>query len=98
MAVHFVGDKVRLGNTVANLSDVETDPTALAVIVDPPVGVSTTYSWPADAEVVRTSTGVFYFDYTIAEPGAHEVRWVATGAIVKAKQTAFTVAAINATA
>lgn len=98
MAVHFIGDKVRLGNTVANLSDVVTDPTALAVIVDPPVGASTTYSWPADAEVVKVSTGVFYFDYTIAESGTHEVRWVATGAIVKAKQTAFTVAALNATA
>jgi hypothetical protein len=97
MAVNFVADMVRLGNTVANLADAPTDPTTLTVIVDPPTGVSTSKTWPTDAEVVKVSTGVFYYDYTIAESGTHEVRWVATGTIVKAKQTAFVVAAVNAT-
>lgn len=98
MAAHFVGDKVRLGATVANLADVVTDPTVLTVIVEPPVAAATTYAWPANAEVVKVSTGVFYFEFTVTESGMHQVRWVATGAIVKAAQTAFTVTAVNATA
>lgn len=97
MATHFVGDKVKLRNTVKDEDGDVADPTALRVIVEPLLAAATTYSWPADAEVVKVSTGVFYFEFTTTESGPHQVSWDATGAIVKAGQTSFNVAAKNTT-
>lgn len=94
---HFVGDKVKLGNTVRDEDGDLADPTTLRVIVEPPLAAATTYSWPANAEVVRVSTGVFYYYFTTTESGTHQVSWDATGAIVKAAQTTFGVAAKNTT-
>ena len=97
--LHYVGDKVRLGCAAATMAGVATDPTTLAVTVKPPLGAAVTYTWPDDVQVVRTGTGAFYYDFTIAEADSgkvvHQVRWVATGALVKAAQTSFRVAAVN---
>ena len=93
--LHYVGDKVRLGCAAATMAGVATDPTALSVTVKPPLGAAVTYTWPDDVQVVKTATGTFYYDHIITEAGVHQVRWVATGALVKAAQTSFSVAAVN---
>ena len=94
-ASHYVGDRVRLGCAAATVAGVATDPTTLSITVKPLLGAAVTYTWPDDVAIVRTATGAFYYDHPIAEAGVHEVRWVATGALVKAAQTSFRVAAVN---
>lgn len=72
-----------------------TDPTVLTVSLDLEVGATVTTAWPADGVITKIATGDFELLYTTTEAGVVQVRAAATGAIVVAEQTSFTVAASN---
>lgn len=56
------------------------DPSALELIVRPPSGSPTTYTYPGgDGSIVRAAQGSYYFDLTPEIPGQWSYRWIATG-------------------
>lgn len=80
------GDLKRLSWTTKNTAGTLTDPTAMSVKVRLPDWALTSKSWPADAEVVRDSTGTFHYDLTFTLAGRYIVGLAATGALVEAER------------
>lgn len=68
-----------LTNTFA-VDDVDADPTTVSLIVTPPGGVATTYTYAA-AEITRTAAGIYTKDIscTSVVPGVWNAVWVGTG-------------------
>lgn len=90
----YVGDKVRLKVSWYNLSGVLADPTTVTLNVTPKGAARQTFTYAA-AQVVKESTGVYYYDFTTTRAGEHQYRWAATGTPTKADQGKFTVEYIN---
>ena len=88
-AVHDPGDLLRLTTTFANSAGTITDPTGVTFSVRKPDGTVTTYVYPTDAQLVKSTTGVYYVDFTITLAGRHVYRWVGTGALVTAESGVF---------
>ena len=86
MAVRDVGDRVRISTTVLNSAGTATDPTTLTFKIVTPAGVTTTYVYGTDAELVKASTGNYYVDYTTPTYGRFPYRWVATGNVTQATE------------
>jgi hypothetical protein len=75
-----IGDVARLTGTFRAFDGVTLqDPGSLQVLVKTPGGVTTTYTYPASAQIVHEGTGVFHVDVDVTEPGTWRYRWVATG-------------------
>ena len=85
-----VGDVVRMTGTFAQ-NGTATDPSTVAIQIRTPVGAVVTYTYGTDAEVVKSSTGVFYADYTVTGSGQHWYRWVSTGTGAAAEEGHFEV-------
>lgn len=86
-----IGDVVRVTETFT-VNGTPTDPSTLTVKVKIPAGTITTYVYGVDAQVVRSSAGVFYVDVTPATPGTYAVRFHGTGAAAPgADEQTFTV-------
>lgn len=86
-----IGDKVRLGITFEN-GDTPADPTTGPVFeIKTPDAVITTYTYPTDSEIVRSSAGVFYFDFVITDSGNHFYRWSGEGLAHGAEEHQFVV-------
>lgn len=54
------------------------DPSALELIVQSADGTTTTYTY-ADAQIIRASQGVYYFQVADDVAGRWSYRWIATG-------------------
>src|SRR6266576_1898866 len=86
------GQLVRLSTTTLNFDGNPEDPTALEIrYKNPQTNQITSAAFPTDAAVVQDDTGTFHFDVdtTGFEAGAWHYKWVATGAIVAAEESAF---------
>jgi hypothetical protein len=94
MNAYNVGDQIRLTANFTNTVGTLTDPTTVSCIVKrryqlPPVA-STTYSY-AGATVIKDSTGVYHVDVIPDNEGIWDYRWVATGTVIAAEESAFNV-------
>lgn len=83
-----IGDLPRLTATF-EVSDVAADPTAVTFTLREPDGVLTTYTYPADAELVKDATGVYHVDWPVTKAGNHFYRFAGTGAAVAAEERQF---------
>jgi len=80
MAIHFdYGDKPRLTATFETASGTDTDPTAVLFKFVNPAGTATTYTYGADAELVKSATGVYYVDIDCSAAGVYRWRFYSTG-------------------
>lgn len=86
---HDTGDLCRLIVTFRDSAQTVTDPTGVTFSVKTPAGAVTTYTYGVDGALGKTSTGVYYVDYTPTLPGRHVYRWAATGALVTAESGEF---------
>ena len=80
-----IGDQVQIRVTFTSNST-PTDPTEVEFRLLPPTAVNElleSYNGGA-GNVQRESTGVYYYNFTVAESGVHRYRWKATGAVVAA--------------
>lgn len=88
---NFPGTRRRVTFTCENEAGTAADPTALEVeyrrLYDDP----TTKAWPADVEVVRASTGVFYIDVDCPDAGTWVARAEATGTLIGATEISWIV-------
>jgi hypothetical protein len=60
------------------VDDVATDPTTITLVITDPEGTETTYTF-ADAEITRTSAGVYTKDIVCDKAGEWTFRWQGTG-------------------
>jgi hypothetical protein len=84
---YYVGGSLRPTFTFAKLisgSWVATDPTTIKLKFKTPAGVVTTYTYGVDAQVVRSGTGVYYFDLSFTTHGEWWYRAEGTGAVEEA--------------
>lgn len=86
---HDIGDLRRLTVTFTNLAGTITDPTAVNFSIRKPDGTATAYVYGTDAELVKSTTGVYYVDFALTLPGRHVYRWVGTGAVETAETGEF---------
>lgn len=76
---YHLGDLVRCTGTFATAAGTATDPTAVRFEVIAPDGTKTSYTYITDAEVVKSSTGVYYVDVDCDQSGVWEYRMYSTG-------------------
>ena len=81
--------EVRLEN-IRNRSGTVVDPGAVVGKFENPGGTETTYTYGTDAELVKESTGTYYFVLTVDAAGTWYVRMETTNPDV-AREASFTV-------
>jgi len=85
MDVYDIGDMPRFSAAFA-VAGVATNPGAVKFKWRTPAGVETTYVYATDPEVVRASTGNYYVDLLLDEPGTWTIRWVSAGTCTSADE------------
>ena len=83
MSFYERGDLVRITCTFSNLATVNADPTTVTLSVLPPSRTLATYTY-ADGDIIKSATGIFYYDLALTTVGDWVYRWVGTGAVVTA--------------
>ena len=93
-----LGDVVRLTGTWTDPlnSDAALDPTAVNLSIRNPAGTVTTYVYGDDAELVKSSTGVYYLDLDLDTAGIWHYRFFSTGTGKAAEEEYLTVIAPQA--
>ena len=76
-------------------SDALVDPDTVTVKYKNPSGTTTTKIFGTDAEVVKSSVGVYYIDVDANDEGIWQVRWISTGAGAAAEPDSFGVRKAN---
>jgi hypothetical protein len=87
-----VGDLVRLSASFTNSAGVATDPTTITCLVKLRYVIgaqTTTYTHPAT--ITKDSTGEYHVDVTPDAEGIWDYRWVGTGTVQAAAESAFNV-------
>ena len=69
------GETCRFSVTLLDIDAAAADPGVLRLLVRDPSGTTTTYTYAADAEVVRSALGAFHADLQLAASGAWVYRW-----------------------
>lgn len=91
MNVYDLGDVVRSTVAFTNLAGGAVDPGGVTFKLKSPLGVATTYVFPADLQIVKDSTGNYHVDLEPDRQGVWSVRWVGTGSNKAASESAFRV-------
>jgi hypothetical protein len=86
---HDLNDSIRPTVTFT-VSDAVTDPTTVTLTVIPPDKEVETYTYAA-SQITKSSTGVYYRDITLDQPGVWYFRFVGTGTCVAATEGTVTV-------
>lgn len=81
-----IGDKLRFTATFTNLAGAATDPTAVLFRMKLPAGTTTTYTYGSNAELVKSSTGVYYVEWTFSVADTHHYRFSGTGTVTAADE------------
>jgi hypothetical protein len=91
MTSYDLGDVVRITGTWTDSGGTATDPGTIAFNYTDPNGAATSLTYPTDAEIVKSSTGVYYVDVTASLEGTWFWRWVSTGSGAAADEGQFAV-------
>jgi len=76
---NYVNTTVRLAVNFQDDDATDVDPSTVTFKVYSPSGVTTTYVYATDAELIRLDTGDYYVDYVPNESGRWHYRWSSTG-------------------
>lgn len=90
MATFLIGDSAE-PTCRFSVAGVLTDPTTVTLKVRDPAGTETTYTL-AGATVTKASTGVYYRDVALSVAGRWVFRWLGTGTVPAAVESALDVA------
>ncbi len=80
---------MRCTGTFTDSAGTATDPAAIFGQVKDPSGNITSYEYGVDAELVKSATGIYYFDVDVDEPGDWWYRFYSTGSGQAAGETQF---------
>ena len=86
---HDIGDLRRLSVAFTDSGGTAGDPDAVTFTLRTPDGTVTTYTYGTDAELVRSGTGAYYVDWTIAQAGRHVYRFAGAGTLTAAENSEF---------
>ena len=85
-----LGNKPRCTGTFTDVDGVVQDPTVVLFSwVPPSTATPTVYTYGVDAELVRSSTGIYYVDLNANEVGEWRYRFYSTGTGQAAEETYF---------
>ena len=73
------GDLVRCTGTFTDSAGDATDPAAVFFQFTNPAGTQTEYEYGADAELVKSATGIYYVDVDVSSAGRWYYRFYSTG-------------------
>ncbi len=74
-----VGNTLRLKATFTNTDTQQaTDPTDVRVTILEADGISTTFIYLTDVEVIKEDTGIYYIDIDVDKAGTWRYRWATT--------------------
>lgn len=73
----LVGETCRFSVAIVDAAAVAADPDTLRLRLRDPAGALTTYLYGAAVEIVRSATGAFHADITLAAAGTWVYRWEA---------------------
>lgn len=79
MAEFDYGDVIRATGTWEDSAGDAVDPTAVLCSFDDPAGTRTNYVYGVDAELVKSTTGIYYVDIDGDQVGRWHVRLYSTG-------------------
>lgn len=79
MNVYDVGDLVRVTGAFTNSAGTALDPAVVKFKFTNPAGVTTTYTFGTDAQLVKDSTGNYHVDLDASVKGTFRYRWFSTG-------------------
>lgn len=74
-----LGELVRVSGAFRDLAGTLLNPTTVRLKVRTPAGVTTTYTYGTDVDLVRDSTGNFHFDVNANAVGKWHYRWESSG-------------------
>ena len=94
MNIYNIGDEARC-SIVFTVGGVATDPTTVTFKITPPGGITTTYIYGIDAELVKDSAGHYHVDYIPSVNGLHYYRFEGTGACQTAEGANFLVTSLS---
>ena len=78
-ANYLIGTAVRSTATFTDINQVATDPTSIFCRVILPDETQLDYEYGVDAEIVKSGTGIFYYDAPNDQSGEWQVRWEGSG-------------------
>lgn len=85
------GNVIRVVATFKDLANALQDPSAVNFSFKTPAGVTTTYVYQSDAELVRESAGVYHVDINASTVGAWHHKFFSTGTGQAAAEGTFVV-------
>lgn len=88
--IYDIQDIARLTGTFTDINGNPIDPTTVTCFVETPDGVVQDFTYSSGA-VIKVSTGVYYYDYSITQSGIHAYRFEGTGVCQAGAETNFTV-------
>lgn len=88
---YVLGNLVRVSVTFVNSVGAAVDPATVKLQVCPPAGATTTYTYGADAAVVKAATGSYYLDVDANTIGEWSFRWYSIGSGQAAAESGFVV-------
>lgn len=88
MNTYTLGKVIR-SNVAFAQSSTPVDPGGVTFKIKSPLGVTTTYVYGVDAEVVKDSTGNYHVDYEPDRQGVWSVRWQGTVSNKSAEESEF---------
>jgi len=91
MVRYDIGDARRLQATFKDITGTNTDPTTVTFSIKEPNSTAVDYIFGTDAEVVKSTSGVYYIDWICTKFGEHLFRWEGTGTVTAAEEGSFTV-------
>lgn len=86
-----IGDVVRCRAIFTDSDSVAVDPAAVVFKFKAPGSAIVTYTYGVDGQILKTSTGNYYVDLTIATAGTYRYRFAATGSGASAGEKTFLV-------
>jgi hypothetical protein len=88
---YLEGNVMRSTGRFYNTADALIDPQNVFFVYIKPSGELTTRQYGVHADVVRTSTGVYYCEFTLDSGGIWRYRWYSTGTGVANNESSFEV-------
>jgi hypothetical protein len=70
-----VGETVKFTAQITNLKNQLTDPVGIMFKIKNPIGVSTTYLYGTDAQILKDSVGKYSIDLILDVVGTYKIRW-----------------------
>lgn len=89
--IYDIGNAVRCSVTFRTISNIIADPNSVFFHLMTPSGTTHLYTYGANSELQKLTTGVYYVDVLAQQQGAYYYRFEGSGTIQSAEESYFVV-------